>query len=182
LGEGKLAENAAPLRALRLNLVEVGVDLADVDIDCILERRHRPEVRIALRVGLDQECLITIRLERLQGCNREALLHLGYREASFLPFIDFSGQFLNVVALVDHDRAVGLKGAVAGQTEFEVGAANGVNGSGPYVRKAIPDEGQKAMAGISGRDGSLLRAEDEYVSGGVRVPMKLEVKVERGIL
>jgi hypothetical protein len=63
------------------------------------------------------------------------------------------------------------------QDAVELGLADGIDGSGPCLGIAIRNEGKKAMDHVPRGDGPLLWAENNYVSGSVRVTMEGDVKV-----
>ena len=94
---------------------------------------------------------------------------------AFLACSTLPGQFLDIVSQVGHRRAAGLQRGMAGHDGVEVGGADGVNGARPDARKAVGDEGQKAVNHVSGCDRTLLRAIDDDVSRGVSVPVKIDV-------
>ena len=59
----------------RLDAVEVGVDVVDIRVNTLLQRRHLAEMCFALFAGSHQKLCIAVRLERFEGGHRETLLH-----------------------------------------------------------------------------------------------------------
>jgi hypothetical protein len=59
----------------RLDTVEVGVDVVDIRVNALLQRRHLTEMCVALLAGSHQKLCIAVRLERFEGGHRKTLLH-----------------------------------------------------------------------------------------------------------
>jgi SAM-dependent methyltransferase len=58
-----------------LDTVEVGVDVVDILVNTLLQRRHLAEMCFALLAGSHQKLCIAVRLQRLERGHRETLLH-----------------------------------------------------------------------------------------------------------